>query len=137
VVFDPEGSGMTNYNVLEITVYHATRTDWLTLKSLEGAHVESDGSSTTEEDPFSRHGEPVSTTILLTIATVLSGSFAAWVCKQRAFSRTTLKIEIRDQNGNSYTIDLSEVRYREEHGEQKLVSDLLKAGFKIHPDEKA
>jgi hypothetical protein len=116
---------------LRIQVENATSLDWLEFKKEFGDEVlerpeTPDGSGVLP--PFN---EPVSVTIILTIAAVTaSAAFAAWVLKQRKLHRTTLKITTTHPDGTVVAIDLSDKTYYEGKGDTKLLSDLVKAGLK-------
>jgi hypothetical protein len=74
-------------------------------------------------------GEPVTTTILITLGTIATAGFVAWVCKQRNLQRTTLRITVTNANGVVTTIDLADIRYKEDKADSRLVADLVKAGL--------
>jgi len=121
---------MTSQN-FKIQIDKATSLDWLELKKQLGDDALERPDVPASSETFSPFKEPVSATIVVTIAAVSSAAaFAAWVCKQRELRRTTLKMTITSPEGTVTTIDLTDESYYESKGDTKLISDLVKAGLK-------
>ena len=114
---------------LRIQIDNATSTDWLTLKQTYGDEAIERTDPTTPAGTFPPFGEPVISTIIITLSVMATTTLVAWVCKQRNLQRTTLRIKITNQNGAVTTIDLSDRRYAEGKADTALVADLVKAGL--------
>lgn len=113
-----------------IEVENATSLDWLELKRAHGDGSVERPDLPNQPDALSPFKEPVSTTILITIAIASSVAFVAWVSKQRQLQRTALKITVTSPDGTVTKIDLSDKRYAEGDGDTKLITDLVSAGLK-------
>jgi hypothetical protein len=114
---------------LRIRIDNATRTDWLDISREYGDGAVQVSNSTISRESMPPFGEPVTTTILITLGTIATAGFVAWVCKQRNLQRTTLRITVTNANGVVTTIDLADIRYKEDKADSRLVADLVKAGL--------
>lgn len=116
-----------------VQIDYATSTDWRELRQTHGDSAVDPKELKGRTGAPPEFGEPISTTIILTLTTGASATFLAWVCKQRKLRRTTLKITVTAPNGEVVTIELCDKRYSEGDGDANLVTDLTKAGLPPPP----